>query len=87
MTFTETEKISHTAAPSIANQITDPAKKAEALAALRNDPAASISMSRQGLNAPVYQWTSSLDPNVRYTMTVNGSVPEGVKIIRRPVLK
>ncbi len=78
MSFTQTQKVSHQAALDIAGQITDQAKQAEAFAAIRNDPMASISMAVTGLADPVYQWTSSKDPNLSFTLTANHSVPSGV---------
>ena len=78
MTFTQTQKVSHQAALDIANKIADPAKRAQALAAIGSDPMTSISMSLTGLADPVYQWTSSLDSNVSFVMSVNNSVPVGV---------
>ena len=76
--FTATERVSHAAAVTVANQITDPVKKSEALASLANDPAAQISMSVTGDGAPVYQWTNSLDPNESFSISENDQVPVGV---------
>ena len=44
MVFSQTERVSHKASLEVANQITDSVKKAEALAALQNDPSASIAV-------------------------------------------
>ncbi|MFA5159039.1 MAG: hypothetical protein WC484_00855, partial [Candidatus Omnitrophota bacterium] len=80
VTFTQTQRVSHVTALAEANRITDtdPTKKAEALAALQGDPLASITMSTQGAGDPVYQWTSSADPNISYAISLNNSVPVGV---------
>ncbi|MFA5391177.1 MAG: hypothetical protein WC331_07120 [Candidatus Omnitrophota bacterium] len=78
LTFTQTQRVSHAAALVEAKKVADPVKKAEALAALRGDPLASIAMSTQGAGDPVYQWTSSANSNISYAISLNNSVPVGV---------
>ncbi|MBI4710866.1 MAG: hypothetical protein HY767_00125, partial [Candidatus Omnitrophica bacterium] len=78
MTFMQTGRMSHQAALEVAGQITDPAKRAEALASIANDPNASITMAQTGAGDPVWQWTSSADPNISFSITFDHSVPVGL---------